>query len=128
MTNPVAATCRQKTKTKYEYVTGVVTRVTVILFLLPAMDPPLGAVVSIPPGRGVVRYSGTTKFAAGKWIGVELSEPNGKNDGSVNNVVYFSCRFPYGVFVRQSQIKSIHGMEQDPAVSHARCLQYSILT
>jgi len=102
------------------------------------MDPPLGAVVSIPSGTGVVvsipsgtgvvRYSGTTKFATGKWIGVELAEPNGKNDGSVNNVVYFSCRFPYGVFVRQSQIKGIHGMEQDSAVSRARCLLCSILT
>jgi len=92
------------------------------------MDPPLGAVVSIPSGTGVVRYSGTTKFATGKWIGVELAEPNGKNDGSVNNVVYFSCRFPYGVFVRQSQIKGIHGMEQDSAVSCARCLLCSILT
>jgi dynactin 1 len=74
------------------------------------MDPPVGSIVSIPQGKGVVRYSGGTEFAAGKWIGVELYEPNGKNDGSVHGHVYFPCKMPYGVFVRQSQIKNIHGM------------------
>ncbi|KXN84997.1 hypothetical protein AN958_11842 [Leucoagaricus sp. SymC.cos] len=69
------------------------------------MDPPVGSIVTIPQGRGVVRFTGTTSFAIGKWIGVELYEPNGKNDGSINGFVYFSCKMNYGVFVRQSQIK-----------------------
>lgn len=39
--------------------------------------------------RGVIAYIGKTNFAAGKWIGVILDEPKGKNDGSVQGVEYF---------------------------------------
>ena len=39
---------------------------------------------------GVVRYMGRTEFADGQWIGIELDEPYGKNDGSVSGKRYFS--------------------------------------
>ncbi|KAF8893676.1 dynein associated protein-domain-containing protein [Gymnopilus junonius] len=54
-------------------------------------DPPLGSIVSGP----------TSFMTTGKW--------NGKNDGSVDGVVYFTCELGYGVFVRPSQIKAFHG-------------------
>lgn len=80
--------------------------------LMSVTDPPLGAIVSIPVGRGVVRFKGPTSFnATGKWIGIELYEKNGKNDGSVEGIPYFNCEQGYGVFVRPSQIKAIHGSE-----------------
>ncbi|TFK42165.1 dynactin [Crucibulum laeve] len=79
------------------------------------MDPVLGTIVTIPQGRGVVRFSGPTSFSTGKWTGIELYEGNGKNDGSVNGVSYFNCRMGHGVFVRQSQIKATHGSEMDAA-------------
>lgn len=80
------------------------------------MDAPLGSVVTIPQGKGVVRFTGPTQFQVGKWIGIELYEQNGKNDGSVNGVVYFTCKMNHGVFVRQSQLKAVHGMEEHLSV------------
>lgn len=74
------------------------------------MDFPIGTTVDINLGRGVVRFYGTTSFSSGKWVGIELSEPIGKNDGSVKGVPYFSCQMNYGVFVKPSQVKIV----QDP--------------
>ncbi|KAJ3860138.1 dynein associated protein-domain-containing protein [Lentinula novae-zelandiae] len=80
-------------------------------------DPPLGTIVELSSGigTGVVRFNGYTDFKPGKWVGVELFEKNGKNDGSVGGVRYFSCKggMGYGVFVRGSQIKRVVGNERE---------------
>ncbi|KAE8745790.1 hypothetical protein FOCC_FOCC007506 [Frankliniella occidentalis] len=55
-------------------------------------------------GCGSVAYVGSTLFAAGKWIGVILDEPKGKNNGSVQGKEYFKCGDNYGAFVRQTQL------------------------
>jgi dynactin 1 len=88
------------------------------------MDPPVGAVVTVPAGRGTVRFCGPTSFAPGKWVGIELADPNGKNDGSINGVPYFSCRMGYGVFVRPSQVKVI-STTPDPVRYALLCASFS---
>ncbi|OUM69069.1 hypothetical protein PIROE2DRAFT_27247, partial [Piromyces sp. E2] len=55
--------------------------------------------------NGVIRFIGTTQFASGNWIGIELEKPVGKNNGSINGVEYFSCKPLYGVFVRPAMVK-----------------------
>mmetsp|Transcript_35750 Transcript_35750/g.83728 ORF Transcript_35750/g.83728 Transcript_35750/m.83728 type:complete len:574 (+) Transcript_35750:162-1883(+) len=47
-----------------------------------------------------IRFLGSTEFAEGDWVGVELDKPNGKNDGSIKGVCYFSCPENHGLFVR----------------------------
>lgn len=54
---------------------------------------------------GIVRFLGPTQFAEGVWVGVELDQAVGKNDGSVNGVRYFKCAAARGIFVRPSQVK-----------------------
>ncbi|XP_053194615.1 kinesin-like protein KIF13B isoform X2 [Scomber japonicus] len=53
---------------------------------------------------GTVRYVGTTQFAEGVWVGVELDTPVGKNDGSVAGHRYFHCKLGYGVLVRPDRL------------------------
>ena len=67
----------------------------------------MGTRVATANGPGTVRFAGTTAFASGRWIGVELDAPNGKNNGSVQGRAYFACRDGCGVFVRPAGIKAI---------------------
>ena len=56
---------------------------------------------------GTVAFIGTTQFSTGKWIGVVLDEPVGKNNGVVQGKKYFSCADNHGIFVRQQQLTSL---------------------
>lgn len=54
----------------------------------------------------VRRFIGSTEFAPGKWVGVELEEGQaGKNNGVVNGKEYFKCSGNRGLFVRSSQLQ-----------------------
>lgn len=63
---------------------------------------------------GVIRFIGTTEFAPGNWVGVELASPDGKNDGSVQGVRYFECPARHGVFVRESMVVVSTAPSQSP--------------
>lgn len=43
--------------------------------------------------RGVIAYVGMTTFAVGKWVGVVLDEPAGKNNGTIKGTAYFTVHF-----------------------------------
>lgn len=65
--------------------------------------------------RGTVAYIGATLFATGKWVGVILNEPKGKNDGTVQGKRYFTCEENHGIFVRQSQVSNYIGCKDEHA-------------
>ena len=55
--------------------------------------------------RGEVKFVGKVlDLGQGWFVGVKLDEPQGKNNGSFNGVVYFSCPNKYGIFARPSEI------------------------
>ncbi|XP_078085746.1 CAP-Gly domain-containing linker protein 4 isoform X3 [Mustelus asterias] len=56
---------------------------------------------------GTLRFCGTTEFASGQWAGIELDEPEGKNDGSICGIQYFSCPIKYGIFAPLSKISKV---------------------
>ncbi|XP_055713433.1 restin homolog isoform X15 [Phlebotomus papatasi] len=53
---------------------------------------------------GVLKYIGETQFAPGNWCGVQLDDPTGKNDGSVDGIRYFDCVDKYGIFVPLAKV------------------------
>ncbi|CAK9794755.1 Dynactin subunit 1 [Anthophora plagiata] len=70
------------------------------------MSYKIGQRVEVPSKdcQGVIAYIGHPNFASGKWIGVILDEPKGKNNGTIKNQSYFKCAENHGMFVRQSQL------------------------
>lgn len=53
---------------------------------------------------GFVRYVGDIEGVKGVWVGIELDEPFGKNDGCVKGRYYFRCNPKHGVFARPHQV------------------------
>ncbi|XP_068625835.1 dynactin subunit 1 [Battus philenor] len=67
--------------------------------------------------KGSVAYVGFPSFASGKWVGIILDEPKGKNNGTLRGHAYFRCEENYGVFVRPSQIQPLDGADNPIDVS-----------
>ena len=72
-----------------------------------ALPIELGQTVLSDGRQGVVRFIGATAFANGEWVGLELSDDSGKNDGSVKGERYFDCQPGHGIFVRPESIREI---------------------
>lgn len=51
------------------------------------------------------RYYGRPEFASGVWCGVELDGQEGRNNGSVQGIRYFSCLPGHGIFVQLNRVE-----------------------
>jgi dynactin 1 len=65
--------------------------------------------------EGFVRFVGTTSFKEGVWIGLELDEPSGKNNGSVAGVTYFNCKPQHGIFLKSGSAIDVLEETKPPA-------------
>lgn len=71
-------------------------------------DFQVGQTVELTTGvKATLQFVGNTHFAAGDWIGLELEDDSGKNDGSIGNIRYFDCLPGHGMFVRPAAVVTI---------------------
>ena len=56
-------------------------------------------------GPGIVRYIGQTVLSDEVLYGIELKQPNGNHDGTVDDVKYFECKPGFGVLTNLNSIK-----------------------
>ena len=73
--------------------------------VLQALGLKIGDKVYISGSKvGILRYCGGTQFASGIWAGIELEEPEGKHDGTVQDVTYFRCPENHGIFAPVNRV------------------------
>lgn len=58
--------------------------------------------------EGILRFLGRVHFMEGDWCGVELDEPDGLHDGTVEQVRYFTCKSGHGIFAPRSKVSLMH--------------------
>lgn len=68
----------------------------------------------------IVRFIGPTQFSTGEWIGVEMVEGAGNNDGTVQGVRYFECKGLSGKFVRRPQVETDEQLMPPPGTPKER--------
>lgn len=80
-------------------------------------DFQIGQTVEFSKGvKATVQFVGNTHFSPGDWIGIELEDASGKNDGSVQGQRYFDCPSGHGMFTRPSVLKIIDESTPKPPV------------
>ncbi|KAI0192625.1 dynactin [Xylaria flabelliformis] len=75
----------------------------------------VGQYIQLSDGRyATVRFVGQTHFAVGDWVGVELEDDSGKNDGAVQGERYFECSPARGMFVRPTTVTILQAAPPPP--------------
>lgn len=69
--------------------------------------PKVGDRVILNDDCGTVRYVGKIAGIKGSWVGLELDDRKGKNDGSAKGKRYFSCPKNHGIFCKAKKIKPL---------------------
>jgi len=75
-----------------------------------AQDLQVGRRCTVQPSSksGTIRFVGkVSALPAGYWVGVELDEATGRNNGTVKGIKLFSCGENYGTVLRPSNVEQL---------------------
>ena len=53
-------------------------------------------------------------FSCFRWFGIELDEPLGRHDGTVEEIRYFAAPDDHGVFVTDARLIKLHNQPPKP--------------
>ena len=76
---------------------------------------------------GTIRFFGKVTNVAsaaskkGTWVGVSLSLPKGRNDGTIRKIRYFPSKKRHGIFVRSNNVRE-HPIEGNPRKRRSRAV------
>ncbi|GFU40685.1 CAP-Gly domain-containing protein [Nephila pilipes] len=70
--------------------------------------------------KGKIAFIGKTHFTEGIMFGIILDKPRGRNNGTVGDVIYFTCPENHGVFVRSCQLETDYEDSSDCSDSSIR--------
>jgi Dynactin complex subunit involved in mitotic spindle partitioning in anaphase B len=73
---------------------------------------------------GILRYYGEINLTSGLFCGVELDEPAGLNDGSVQGVRYFTCRPQHGIIAPVGIVRPLP--QQPPDIGLKTSVNFSL--
>lgn len=66
-------------------------------------------------------FLGPTQFASGIWTGIELDDPIGKHDGTIDGIPYFICPPKHGIFAPLNKISKLDFDDYDLLKSSTSC-------
>eukprot|EP01084_Bolivina_argentea_P234325 394502_1 len=78
--------------------------------------------------NGILRFVGTVHFDYGCFYGIELMEPLGDHNGSIDNRQYFDCPQYYGTFCKSNDIKLIKKMNPNLISISTETIEQSLET
>lgn len=75
----------------------------------------------------IIRYIGKVTNKEGLWVGLELEDPKGTNNGTVNGETYFVCKPNHGMFIKYKNLDGTLIKEEKDVLQYEDSIKKSAL-
>lgn len=73
--------------------------------------------------KAEIKYIGPYHAKPGTWVGVQLDQPKGKNNGTVQGKQYFECPPKHGIFVQEEVFLQTVAKSKQQSAAKAKAIQ-----